>query len=582
MATSVASSKSIEAKPEGDDEKVYIPAEGAIERVEGLDLAASPEAIITPAPSPQNPASTELASRIPIAQTPVSPRPSASPTGTGRSPTDGSISGQSLSEKIDQMRREQAMQGADGNLGPPKAIPERASSRKAGSNISPPMVRATSHPVRALPRSQSAISKPQGAKDVKSVTVVEPAAEPPPEGSIKVDKKLSDRLGLTGLKHRSKNATSGIPRLSHKKKESKVSTLARHFEQLSREFEKERIRDRKERAASLRQPRARLARTSTKAIVQVYDDVAEAFEEPTQTNEQMSSRDGDQSHNKVPTKAEASVPKSEPGTNSPMPAEPSTKPDDLASKSETETAPDGETSQATSDDEAATSDVESSIADEFLPDLQELAEALEPSTEIPLELPKHQKTSLMKYLTNFWAETSASGWPPLEYPINPTDHIFVDSDIIVREDEPSSVIALALNSDDYQAKLAGIRRDAQEVMQREAEGTSDGEPRSLPASDVGDGMMYEADLEKSLLRVTGTHLKYQFKEGAAVMTCKIFYAEQFDALRRKCGVAERIIESLSRCLKWDSRGGKTKSVFLKTLDDRLVLKVGRAEEKCGL
>jgi len=63
-----------------------------------------------------------------------------------------------------------------------------------------------------------------------------------------------------------------------------------------------------------------------------------------------------------------------------------------------------------------------------------------------------------------------------------------------------------------------------------------------------------------------------FTEGSARMLCKIFYAEQFDALRRKCGMADRIIESLSRCLKWDSKGGKTKSVFLKTLDDRLVMK----------
>ena len=56
------------------------------------------------------------------------------------------------------------------------------------------------------------------------------------------------------------------------------------------------------------------------------------------------------------------------------------------------------------------------------------------------------------------------------------------------------------------------------------------------------------------------------------MLCKIFFAEQFDAVRRKCGVSDRIVESLSRCMKWDSKGGKTKSLFLKTLDDRFVLK----------
>lgn len=82
----------------------------------------------------------------------------------------------------------------------------------------------------------------------------------------------------------------------------------------------------------------------------------------------------------------------------------------------------------------------------------------------------------------------------------------------------------------------------------------------------------EARLEHALLRQTGTHLKYQFQEGQAKMLCKVFYAEQFEALRKKCGVADRIVESLSRCLKWDSKGGKTKSIFLKTLDDRFVLK----------
>ena len=32
------------------------------------------------------------------------------------------------------------------------------------------------------------------------------------------------------------------------------------------------------------------------------------------------------------------------------------------------------------------------------------------------------------------------------------------------------------------------------------------------------------------------------------------------------------IQSLARCVKWDSSGGKSGSAFLKTLDDRLVVK----------
>lgn len=64
----------------------------------------------------------------------------------------------------------------------------------------------------------------------------------------------------------------------------------------------------------------------------------------------------------------------------------------------------------------------------------------------------------------------------------------------------------------------------------------------------------------------------EFSDGNAKMGCKVFYAEHFDALRRKCGLADRYVESLSRCVKWDSKGGKSKSVFLRTLDDRLIIK----------
>lgn len=379
-------------------------------------------------------------------------------------------------------------------------------------------------------------------------------------------------------------AGSSIPRMvQSKKKESKVTTLAKHFEQLSREFsrefEKERIRDRKKRAASMRNPRPMLPKTSTQAIVQVYDNVNEAFDEPAVTSEPNTEHDvearlQEASSTSLGGKGEGSS-KPESQTEPPTPSEPPLHSDGQPRWDDETTNP--TTSQGMSDDEGGTSDAEPSVSDEFMPDIKEIADS---SAEIPLELPKHQKTSLMKYLTNFWAERSASGWPALEYPVNATDHIFVDSDIIVREDEPSSVIALALNSDDYKEKLANIRRDAHQTMMREADsimdenmdGNIDGDPKSMPVSDNPDWAADESELEKSLLRATGTHLKYQFKEGAAVMTCKIFYAEQFDALRRKCGVAERIVESLSRCLQWDSKGGKTKSVFLKTLDDRLVLK----------
>ncbi|KAL9120538.1 MAG: hypothetical protein Q9187_002904 [Circinaria calcarea] len=132
--------------------------------------------------------------------------------------------------------------------------------------------------------------------------------------------------------------------------------------------------------------------------------------------------------------------------------------------------------------------------------------------DLKLELPKHEKTSLMRMLTNFWAERSASGWQPLEYPLNVTDHVFADSDIIVREDEPSSLIAFTLGSEDYQVKLQKIQEKSGGLR-----GRHDRSHLQDPLLDTDEQM----EVERSLLRSTGTHLKYQFQEGSAKMLCKI-------------------------------------------------------------
>ncbi|XP_042507573.1 putative 1-phosphatidylinositol-3-phosphate 5-kinase FAB1D isoform X2 [Macadamia integrifolia] len=51
------------------------------------------------------------------------------------------------------------------------------------------------------------------------------------------------------------------------------------------------------------------------------------------------------------------------------------------------------------------------------------------------------------------------------------------------------------------------------------------------------------------------------------------YANQFRALRRRCCPCELdYIASLSRCKNWDAKGGKSKSFFAKTLDDRFIVK----------
>ena len=379
------------------------------------------------------------------------------------------------------------------------------------------------------------------------------------------EKKFADRLGLSALKSH-KNSTGGsmIPRsVPGKRSESKVSALAKHFEQLSREFEKERMKERRQRVAKSRQTRA-FPMASSKPIIEVYKNVHEAVEEREPSDEDLLSPEQRPSVNDI--EGTSHIIEDMAKSNSPE--------DKAIVEEESQNIGDTHDSDLQRSQQLSEGELEAERTDEelqpssddlHLSDSLEDSRALLPSDEqevdLKLDIPKHERSSLMKMLTNFWAERSASGWTALEYPLNASDHVFADCDIIVREDEPSSLIAFALDSADYKAKLHSIQAS-------EATESSEFEPSSVSPG-VG---VDSVDIERSLLRPTGTHLKYQFQEGSAKMLCKIFYAEQFDALRRKCGVSERIVESLSRCLKWDSKGGKTKSVFLKTLDDRLVLK----------
>jgi 1-phosphatidylinositol-3-phosphate 5-kinase len=475
-----------------------------------------------------------------------------------------------LSEKIQLLRKASQTGGGDpvtttseiSNIPRPS---ERGSARRSGMTSSPPMSRTQSQPAATLRRIQPSTNKSFGSREARSNL---PDSTDEPSESLKSsvtepvkDKKLSERLGLSLKSHR-KGGHSLIPRsIQSKRKESKVSTLAKHFEQLSREFEKERLRDRKQRAAKVTQSRA-FPKASSKPIVEVYKDVDEAVEEHGPVDDDIHAVEPTHPNAETTTVAEGMAGLTTGSTTG-----------NTGVATAEETATEAETddnqlnvSQTASDDEGGGSDVDHSLLD--IPSVSDIAESLGVSESSgDLDIPKHEKSSLMKMLTNFWAERSASGWTQLEYPLNASDHVFVDSDVIVREDEPSSLIAFALSSEDYIAKLATFRR------QGEANGNTPGPSEPAPHShDQSEDGLNQAEVETSLLRATGTHLKYQFAEGSAKMLCKIFYAEQFDAVRRKCGVGDRIVESLSRCLKWDSKGGKTKSVFLKTLDDRLVLK----------
>ncbi|KAL2863824.1 1-phosphatidylinositol-3-phosphate 5-kinase FAB1 [Aspergillus lucknowensis] len=431
--------------------------------------------------------------------------------------------------------------------------PTEGSFRRSGKSTSPPLLRARSQPVQLLKDVGYDIpgfkgNKAGPGKPHRSSGTASPPPEFKPKSS---DKKLSERFGLSAF--RNGRGPSLIPR-SIPTKKNRVSSLAKHFEQLSREFEKERQRERDQRAAKGIHSRA-YPLASSKPIVEVYKNVREAVEEREPSGE------GDDLLSPVPrhplrSRDLAGIPSTEEQSTPPSPEPSAREPEGVHCETLDHTGSDIEADEGHSDEERISADG-LQVADPG----DELSKMSPDDEPMDLkELPKHERSTLLKLLTNFWSERSASGWAPLDYPLTMSDHVFADCNIIVREDEPSSLIAFALDSNDYKDKLAGIQRRHEEVDEKPIEINN------------GDEHLNEARVEHALLRSTGTHLKYQFQEGQAKMLCKVFYAEQFDALRKKCGVADRIVESLSRCAKWDSKGGKTNSLFLKTLDDRFILK----------
>ena len=69
------------------------------------------------------------------------------------------------------------------------------------------------------------------------------------------------------------------------------------------------------------------------------------------------------------------------------------------------------------------------------------------------------------------------------------------------------------------------------------------------------------------------HIKYDWTVGKRLkFSCTVYYARQFDVLRRRCAVNDVFVRSLSRSANWAADGGKSKSKFWKTQDERFIIK----------
>lgn len=231
----------------------------------------------------------------------------------------------------------------------------------------------------------------------------------------KAEKKLADRFKLSSLssKRSSKDKDTAIPRSVPNKlqrRDTKVSSLAKHFERLTKEFETERANQRKQLAAK----RIKVYPVvSTKPIVEVYKNVRDAVESgddypaPLPDDQPQVREPCDIKQGRLEEHADTAPPEVSPREPTPPPVE----------AHDEEPVP---ISHPHSDLED--SDVESPMhSDHESNAIPLIPDVLPPTPDVPdselKELPRHERSSLMKILSKFWAERSASGWVQLDYPL---------------------------------------------------------------------------------------------------------------------------------------------------------------------
>jgi 1-phosphatidylinositol-3-phosphate 5-kinase len=115
-----------------------------------------------------------------------------------------------------------------------------------------------------------------------------------------------------------------------------------------------------------------------------------------------------------------------------------------------------------------------------------------------------ERSSILKTLTGLWA-FRAGEITPLVYPLSANDHIFADSRVIIRENEPTSIIAFTLNSKMYRDKMKNATY-AQSVKS-EAFMPEDGSTDRASTWDVV-SLDEAMDGDDPYRREGGTHLKY--------------------------------------------------------------------------
>ncbi|XP_050725052.1 1-phosphatidylinositol 3-phosphate 5-kinase-like isoform X2 [Eriocheir sinensis] len=190
-------------------------------------------------------------------------------------------------------------------------------------------------------------------------------------------------------------------------------------------------------------------------------------------------------------------------------------------------------------------------------------------------------TAVKNIISTFWPSSNLL----VESPFPPSEHYLLLPEIkipvVVHGEEPSSIIAHALASQEYEKQLEVVKKRLKDFVkecltaQRQADQSfADVAMDSISSADAVE-MSYPEPTDPELIKASKNfHIELQGSDQHAKFYCKLFFPEHFRQLRKLVFPygEENFIRSLSRCMLWEARGGKSGSIFIKSSDDRFVLK----------
>ncbi|PWA19418.1 hypothetical protein CCH79_00017168 [Gambusia affinis] len=186
-----------------------------------------------------------------------------------------------------------------------------------------------------------------------------------------------------------------------------------------------------------------------------------------------------------------------------------------------------------------------------------------------------EKSTMKAILANFLPGNS---YNPIPIPFDPDKHYLMYEHervpIAVCEREPSSIIAFALSCKEYKTALDDLCNAESRVKSSPARPSDSLATQQSRVSADGDPLKDADSSDKQKKQTVNPHIELQFSDANAKFYCRIYYAEEFHRMREEImeSSEEDFVRSLSHCVNWQARGGKSGAVFYATEDDRFILK----------